>query len=205
MSPIADSEIDQQNAQTQDEYSATLRLSDVIGAFSYALDLTEGQPPGHCLRSCWLGMHLGHDILKSADDLWDLYYTLLLKDAGCSSNAARLCELYGHDDRETKYHFKFVNNDRFLDIARFVLGHTALGSGLKDRFEKLINLAYDGEQLATELIQTRCERGAQIAQQLGFNTNVAMGIHSLDEHWNGNGRPAGLVGEGGRYSRAGRN
>lgn len=184
-------------ARVEDSHStvATLRLSDVIGAFSYALDLTEGQPAGHCVRSCWLGFHLGRALLTSEDALWDLYYTLLLKDAGCSSNAARLCELYGHDDRETKYHFKFVNNDRFFEVARFVLEHTVMGTNLKGRVEKLVTLARDGERLATELIQTRCERGAAIARQLGFNEHVALGIHSLDEHWNGNGRPAKLAGD----------
>ena len=29
-----------------------LRLSELIGALSYALDITEGQPPGHCTRCC---------------------------------------------------------------------------------------------------------------------------------------------------------
>ncbi|MBY8101048.1 hypothetical protein KW475_21945, partial [Vibrio fluvialis] len=34
----------------------------------------------------------------SSSELHDLYFTLLLKDAGCSSNAARICELYATDD-----------------------------------------------------------------------------------------------------------
>ncbi|MEJ2479296.1 MAG: HD domain-containing phosphohydrolase [Acidihalobacter sp.] len=42
---------------------------------------------------------------------------------------------------------------------------------------------------------TRCERGAQIALQLGFSAAVADGVHSLDEHWNGRGKPEGLRGE----------
>jgi len=33
-------------------------LPELVGAFSYALDLTEGQPAGHCLRSAWIGAHL---------------------------------------------------------------------------------------------------------------------------------------------------
>ncbi len=37
-----------------------VRLSEVIGAVSYALDMTEGQPPGHCLRSCLIGMRIAH-------------------------------------------------------------------------------------------------------------------------------------------------
>ena len=63
-----------------------LSLAEVISALSYALDLTEGQPPGHSLRCCWIGMHLGKVLALPNDQMWDLYYSLLLKDAGCSSN-----------------------------------------------------------------------------------------------------------------------
>ena len=34
---------------------------------------------------------------------------------------------------------------------------------------------------------------ADIARQLRFGDGVAAGIHSLDEHWNGGGRPARLM------------
>ena len=70
-----------------------MRLSELIGSLSHALDLTEGQPKGHCVRACWIGSHVGAAIGLGAAELRDLYYTLLLKDLGCSSNAARICEL----------------------------------------------------------------------------------------------------------------
>ncbi len=172
--------------------TAGLLLSDVIGAFSYALDLTEGQAPGHCLRACWVGMHLGHRVGMADGELWDLYYTILLKDAGCSSNAARLCELYGQDDRATKRDFKWVDTDSVVQLARFVLSHTGVRGQLADRFKRVLNLVRHGESLATELIQTRCERGADIARRLGFSERVAWGIHCLDEHWDGHGKPSGI-------------
>ncbi len=171
-----------------------LSLSEVIAALTYALDLTEGQPPGHCLRCCWIGFHIGQSIGLDTAALWDLYYTLLLKDAGCSSNAARLCELYGNDDRGTKRDFKTVDTDNISQLVQFVLTHTGVRGNLADRFKRLLELARHGERLATELIQTRCERGAQIARQLGFGDAVADGIFSLDEHWNGRGKPDGLRG-----------
>lgn len=171
-----------------------LTLSEVIGALSYALDLTEGQPPGHCIRCCWIGFHIGQRLGLDTGTLWELYYTLLLKDAGCSSNAARLCELYGSDDRRAKRDFKTVDTDNFAQLAQFVIAHTGVRGQLADRFKRLLRLAREGEELATELIQTRCERGAQIARQLGFSEAVADGIFSLDEHWNGRGKPLGLRG-----------
>jgi hypothetical protein len=172
-----------------------LLLSEVIGAFSYALDLTEGQPPGHCLRSCWIGVHVGKELGLNPSTLWDLYYTLLLKDAGCSSNAARMCELYGTDELLVKREFTKLNSDNLMEVVNFLLKHTGMGRGLREKIQLIANLAKNGKQLAAELVTTRCERGAAIARQLGFNETVAAGIHCMGEYWNGKGRPTGMRGE----------
>lgn len=172
-----------------------LLLSEIIGALSYALDLTEGLPPGHCLRSCWAGMHIGRQFGLGSGELSHLYYALLLKDAGCSSNAARLFQLYDVDDRTIKNDFKQVDTDSLFELGKFVLSHAGVGKTLHQRVSKLLALAEHGEEFARELVSTRCERGADIARQLGFDEEVALGIRYLDEHWNGKGKPFGLVGE----------
>jgi HD-GYP domain-containing protein (c-di-GMP phosphodiesterase class II) len=119
---------------------------------------------------------------------------LLLKDAGCSSNAARLCELYGSDDLGVKRDFKTVDNVSYLQLARLVLSHTGLQKNARGKFRRLFDFLRQGEARAAELVQTRCDRGASIARKLGFDDTVAEGIRSLDEHWNGKGRPRGLAG-----------
>ena len=173
---------------------ASLRLSELISALSYALDITEGQPEGHCVRCCWIGMHIGRRIGLSDEALWGLYYTLLLKDLGCSSNAARICELYLTDDLAFKRDFKTVG-DSLPQVLNFVLGHTGLGAPLTERFRSVLNIVRHGDEIATELIATRCQRGAEIARLLRFPETVSEGIYSLDEHFNGKGRPQGLAGE----------
>jgi HD-GYP domain-containing protein (c-di-GMP phosphodiesterase class II) len=176
------------------DFTQQLRLSELIGALSHALDMTEGQPPGHCIRCCWIGMHIGRKIGLPSDQLWELYYTLLLKDLGCSSNAARICELYLTDDRSFKYDFKTVG-DSLPQVLHFVLTHTGLTAGLADRFRSVLRILREGGEIAQELIATRCQRGADIARQLRFPEGVALGIFSLDEHYNGNGKPAQLQGQ----------
>jgi len=173
----------------------TVRLSSVISALSHALDLTEGQPPGHCMRTCWIGFQIGQHLGLSGTVLWELYYTLLLKDAGCSSNAERLCELYANDDGPTKRDFSRVDTDSLKQLSRFVLTHTAPGARLSERLTRIMHLLRHGERLADELVMTRCERGAAVALQLGFPETVADAVRNLDEHWDGNGRPAKLAGE----------
>ena len=170
-----------------------MRLSELIGSLSHALDLTEGQPKGHCVRACWIGMHVGRTIGLESGPLRELYYTLLLKDLGCSSNAARICELYLTDDVAFKRDFKTVG-DGLPDVLRFVFRHTGLGAGLAARLGAVANILKNGRQITDELIKTRCTRGAAIARRLRFGDGVASGIASLDEHWNGGGRPEGLAG-----------
>ena len=171
-----------------------MRLSELLGALSYALDITEGQPAGHCIRCCWIGMHIGRLAGLSDDELWQLYYTLLLKDLGCSSNAARICELYLADDRSFKHDFKTVG-DSLPQVLAFVLTHTGLKAGLAERFRAVMTILRDGPHIAQELIATRCQRGADIARLLRFPDAVADGIYSLDEHFDGNGKPARLAGQ----------
>jgi HD-GYP domain-containing protein (c-di-GMP phosphodiesterase class II) len=180
-----------QSAATQ---PTDMKLSELIGSLSYALDITEGQPDGHCVRVCWIGMHIGRDAGMSAEQLWELYYTLLLKDLGCSSNAARICELYLTDDLDFKRGFKTVG-DSLPQVLGFVLKHTGLKAGLAERFRSVMTILRDGPAIAQEMIATRCSRGAEIARLLRFPERVANAIYSLDEHFNGNGKPAKLAGE----------
>ena len=65
-------------------------VSEVLGALSFALDITEGQPFGHALRSCLIGMAIAERVRLPLAERRDLYYGLLLKDVGCSTNAARV-------------------------------------------------------------------------------------------------------------------
>ena len=171
-----------------------LRLSELISALSHALDITEGQPEGHCVRCCWIGMHIGRQLGLGDDELWSLYYTLLLKDLGCSSNAARICELYLTDDLGFKRDFKRVG-DSLPQVLGFVLGHTGLKAGLAERFRSVLTIFRQGGEIAQQLIATRCQRGAEIARLLRFPDSVSAGIYSLDEHFNGQGRPQGLAGD----------
>ena len=172
---------------------ASVCLHAILGALGHALDLTEGQPPGHCQRCAWIGVHIGREIGLDETSLAELYYTVLLKDLGCSSNAARICKLYLADDLGFKRDFKLI--DGSLSAAlRFVLNQTARGSGLSERFRSVVHILQNGGEIARELIETRCHRGADIAAKLRFPPSVQAGVRSLDERWDGTGKPEGLRG-----------
>jgi len=170
-----------------------LRLAEVVSALSLALDLTDGQPAGHSVRCCWIGMHLAQTLGMSQAEMSDLYYMLLLKDLGCSSNAARICQLFVANDHDFKRSIKLVDNS-LGQVLKFVAANTAVKSGLADRLRAIVNLAMQGGQIDHEMIETRCERGAEIARRMRFSEDVARGILDLDEHWDGRGQPLGRKG-----------
>jgi HD-GYP domain-containing protein (c-di-GMP phosphodiesterase class II) len=167
---------------------ADIALSGVIGALSYALDVTEGQPPGHSLRSCLIGMRLAEEIGLDARARSDLFYALLLKDAGCSANASRMAALFGADDGEAKRTSKRVNWSR--PLAALVWSGRTVGWSA----ERLRTIRAEGE-VTRSLMQARCDRGAEIARMLFLTDETADAIRALDEHWDGRGQPSGLKGE----------
>lgn len=179
---------------TQSGEMPLIRLAELLSALSNALDMVEGQPAGHCIRCCWIGMHIGQQIGLDEAQIWELYYTLLLKDLGCSSNAARICRLFMTDDLAFKRDAKTIDGS-LPQALRFVLSHTGLKAGLADRIRALINVFLSSGQIAQELVETRCHRGADIARKMRFSEAVAAGIQNLDEHWDGGGMPLGLAGQ----------
>src|ERR1700747_1237694 len=89
-----------------------LGLSEVLSGVSYGLDMTEGQARGHSERSCLIGMRLAAALDLDDATSSSLFYALLLKDAGCSSNAARVAALFGADDAMVKSSRRLTDTGR---------------------------------------------------------------------------------------------
>ena len=171
-----------------------IALSEVIGGLSYALDLTEGEPPGHAVRTCLIGMRLAEEMRLDAELRSHLFYALLLKDAGCSANSARMAALFGADDHRAKRTSKRVDWSGAFPAFVWALRTVAPGGSARRRIDRLLAIRAEGE-VTRALMQARCDRGAEIAYLLGFEEPTAEAIRALDEHWDGRGQPHGLRGE----------
>lgn len=173
-----------------------IRLSEVIAALSYALDLTGGQPEGHASRSCLLGMRIAQELRLSADDCSALFYALLLKDLGCSTNASKMCYLFGVDDQLAKRESKTVEWTRTIPSAKYVMSMLRQNhASFLAKTSQFVKLAIEAPKASRELIAMRCERGAKIASDLQLPQKTSIAIRSLDEHWDGRGHPDGLKGD----------
>ena len=165
---------------------------DVIAGLSRALDITEGHPAGHAGRSCLIGMQLAEVLGLDDTDRADLFHALLLKDAGCSSNAARVHQLSGGHDHQVKRSVWLTDWRNWSEKISHALQVVGRGEPILARLARLGRLAALGPKAEQELFQIRCDRGAAIALDLGLSRATADAIRAMDEHWDGGGQPARL-------------
>ncbi len=167
-----------------------LRTSELLGALSVALDLTEGQRSGHAVRTTYLALRLADRIGLAGETRRALLYAALLKDAGCSSNAAAVTRIFGIDDHELKARQAVAG--RSLLAMAYLSIRSLPNEPLPLQVRRLISLALSGTRERRAVEELRCERGADIARKIGCSDEVAQAIMDLHEHWDGRGLPCGL-------------
>ncbi len=171
-----------------------VRMSEIMSALSVALDVTQGNRPGHCMRTALIGMRLADELRLRPADSSALFYALLLKDLGCSSNAAKMSYLFGADDRAVKHSVRMIDWTKPGECFRNGWRMCAPGGSLVERLLRMAAMVRSGPEGARRISQIRCERGAEIARMLRLPEATARAILELDEHWDGQGSPRGLEG-----------
>jgi HD-GYP domain-containing protein (c-di-GMP phosphodiesterase class II) len=171
-------------------------LQEILVALSFALDLTEGAAPGHAIRSCLLAVRIALTAGLEHEFISDLYYATLLKDVGCSSNSARMCQIVGGDDRAVKAGAKLADWTRplrpELATVKMLWQEVLPGASILKKTARIAKIAATQHTNNRDLIELRCDRGAVIIRKLGLGNRVAIGVRHLDEHWDGGGYPSGF-------------
>jgi len=121
-----------------------------------------------------------------------LFYALLLKDAGCSSNASKMSALFDADDIEAKREVRTVDWTSLPHAALYAARTVSPEGSPWRKAGRLLSFGVQRRRASRRLIQIRCERGAEITRLIGFPEETAQAIRSLDEHWDGAGYPDGL-------------
>ena len=146
-----------------------IRLSEVIGGLSYALDLTEGEPAGHAQRSCLIGMRLADDARPRRRD------GALGPLLRAAAQGRRLLGQLVADDRAVRH--RRPRRQAHLQARRLGAAVAGVRVGVADRgaragpaakVRRLLAVRDEGE-VTRSLMQARCERGAQIARMLGLS------------------------------------
>ena len=192
-SAVVTSQFEQQLPQPYLVASNHISLAEIISAFSFALDLTEGAMPGHALRTCVLGMRLGEALFLPAQRMNNLYYGLLLKDVGCNNNFDHMSEILGEGKRSSRTADEAEESNRSegSGLSMFTVlwntGHR-YQSPLR-RAANLLHLGFAQRRKGEDIISVRCDRGARILRKLGLGDDVAESVRGVDEKWDGSGYP----------------
>ena len=173
---------------------AGIPTGQLLAALSTALDLTEGQLPGHSLRTCFLALRVADSLGLAGVDRRDLFHAAFLKDAGCSSNAAAVTRIFGGDDQVLKGRQATIGRS-LLAQANFAIRNLPASEPLPLRLRRLIRIGLAGKREQRHVEQIRCERGASIARKAGFSDRAGRAVHDVHEHWDGGGQPRGLRGD----------
>ena len=198
------------------EEQGRIDMPELISALSFALDMTEGARPGHALRSCILGMRIGTQIGLSQSQLSDLYYALLLKDIGCSSNTAHMDQIVRGEDEAAQAEARaVVEAEVWADIRAEFKATLEVASMSKPRAGRLSTLGFLWKPARPQTHQPEPasrlsaaprprqrnvammhgDRGASIITKIGLGAATAEAVKALDEHWDGSGYPGRLRGE----------
>ncbi len=166
----------------------------MLAGLSLALDIAEGQRQGHAVRTTVIGMRIAEALGLAETERSALFYALLMKDLGGSSNASRFAALFAADDRTLKAELTTVNWPAATQSFRFVARTVAPGHFWPRRVWQALAVLARGPEGARAVVRTRAERGAEIARRLDFPPAAVEAIRALDEHWDGRGQPCGLKG-----------
>ncbi len=184
-----------QTSARRETQPALLRLASIVSALSRALDLSTGQPVGHSVRSCIIGMRIAEQMNLPEKVRHDLYYASLLKDCGCSGNSSKTFHALASDDLKAKRDVKTTDWTRFSwETLQYAFAHVGAGKPFLERSRALFLLALNQKAHTRDVTKIRCERGATLTRLMGLAEESAEAIMNLDEHWDGKGQPDGVKG-----------
>ncbi len=106
-----------------------------------------------------------------------------------------MAALFDTDERPVKRNFRLVDWTRLPQATLYLWENVSPGGPVFEKARRVLGLGLRRVGTGRDLIEIRCERGADISRLLGFPEETARAIRSLDEHWDGSGYPDGLRGE----------
>jgi HD-GYP domain-containing protein (c-di-GMP phosphodiesterase class II) len=170
-----------------------VRLAELVAALSLGIDLGFGQPMEHVLRQCLIALRLAERIGLDEESRAVVYYTALLVNVGCHSDAHEQAKWFGDDIalKSGKYDHE-LTSPRSAAAAMRRLGS---GNPPLHRFRVGLEFAISGRKEVDEMMAHHAAIARSLGDQLGLPCEVAEALAAAYEQWDGRGWPDGLAGE----------
>src|SRR5689334_11722668 len=169
-----------------------VRLAELVAALSLGIDLGFGQPMEHVLRQCLIALRLADLVGLSDEERSVVYYTALLVNVGCHSDAYEQAKWFGDDIqlKSAKYDHELGSVSGALATLRLI----GQGNPPLHRFRVGVEFAVSGRHDLDGMIAQHAALARGLAEQLGLSTTVQEAVGAAYEQWDGKGWPGKLEG-----------
>jgi HD-GYP domain-containing protein (c-di-GMP phosphodiesterase class II) len=170
---------------------AQVRLAELVAALSLGIDLGFGQPMEHVLRQCLIALRLGERLGLDEQTRSAVYYTALLVNVGCHTDAHEQAKWFGDDIalKSGKY------EPSGLRAAAAMIRLLGAGNPPLHRFRVGLEFALSGRHEVDGMIAQHARLAQMLAEQLGLPDDVLASLGGAYEQWDGHGWPGLLKGE----------
>jgi HD-GYP domain-containing protein (c-di-GMP phosphodiesterase class II) len=170
-----------------------VRLAELVAALSLGIDLGFGQPMEHVLRQCLIAVRLAERVGLDEEMRATVYYTALLINVGCHSDAHEQAKWFGDDIavKSAKYDFPMAG------IRGAAAGLRMIGQGNPPlhRFRIGLEFVVSGHREVDGMMEHHASLARALAEQLGLSQAILEAVSAAYEQWDGKGWPNRLKGD----------
>ena len=170
-----------------------VRLAELVAALSLGIDLGFGQPMEHVLRQCLIALRLAERLGLDEQQRAAVYYTALLVNVGCHSDAHEQAKWFG-DDIALKS-IKYDHEPRSLRMAAAGMRLSGLGHPPLHRFRLGLEFVLSGHREVDDMIAHHAAIARTLGEQLSLPDEVLEALGAAYERWDGRGWPGKLEGD----------
>jgi HD-GYP domain-containing protein (c-di-GMP phosphodiesterase class II) len=170
-----------------------VRLAELVGALSLGIDLGFGQPMEHVLRQCLIALRLAEGVGLGESQRVAVYYTALLINVGCHSDAHEQAKWFG-DDIDMK---KAKYRHELRSLSAMASGMRSLGAGKPPlhRFRLGLEFLFSGYRDVENMIAEHASIARRLGEQLALSEETLRALGAAYERWDGRGWPGKLKGD----------
>ena len=172
---------------------APVRLAELVAALSLGIDLGFGQPMEHVLRQCLIATRLAERIGLDDRERAGVYYTALLINVGCHTDAHEQAKWFGDDIdmKSSKYDYEFKSFRGAVSMLR----QFGAGAPPLQRVRTGVEFALYGHRDVEGMIAGHAKMAQMLAEELGLGDSACTALGAAYEQWDGKGWPGQLAGE----------
>jgi HD domain len=171
-----------------------VRLSELLGAISFGIDLAMGNQPEHVLRQTVLALRLADRLGLDEDAREVVFYTSLLAWVGCHIDAYEQARWFG-DDLAVKHAARFTDIGRPVPGVMFLVANLGRGGSLAARARAGVGYLSHGWRDVDVMFENHWRAASALTEDLGLPKQVKENLAQTFERWDGRGEPDGLRGD----------